>query len=878
MITSGSASNTSYGRGDVTDKSTVFNMKAVNPIKDPDAPEMDTYCSDGSYNQDVWGYKCFNGPVSFRNGIYGEFGSLTTLSELSSDDYEAPKGGIELRVPAVDKDGVNTNSSLKLFYHDYHREGDEDRYQQTSSMLSASGYDRSASIEAYVSDDQEGVRIIGHGCSIASDVTEISSHTYPSGLGRRGGISLVARDTDDNRISSIEVANNITTKGSIIPKEDLADDIGDNDHKFNNLYVNSIVTSSLSTGSAANLQSINVSGNSTLSNTSITEDLSISGNLSVGGCTTLSDDTIITGDLAVSGLVSAERFSQDFVEVHKLNIVNKLDEDTGDIELGELTCHGCIKTYNYIEPVVIERKLIPTPETITALENGYGDYHTSNEVRNAIKLVLNNETNVEGLELLNDDLIDHILDDFSNPNDYEHRVDRTFKFTSDIIKVLTSTPIENLGIGHICDIEPPIVSTGMNIDCRIGLEDLNNSYDGFFNNGYFNEVDSREIHTRTIKYNYIDPVDVINRCTADISFYTTQLVSYEENSTSKNCCITTGKAITEGEGAESIRQTYYNFTDTSFYPSCDDSDPNPTLGDPEHYWSDLYVENIHTNNDSDSTSIEHLYVANNIFVDRSHYVITAIPETDSDDCWYTNSSHNRPGYVWSEFDHDYYLWWPKSAGLMSLKVTDITGASDFTSDTTYKEIYDYDNTDVKAPFLRFKRGKIDVNNMDMLVLRDQGNSILKYESLETNKYQITSGDDKFSFKLKLLNSTSTVTISFCILWIRTLPVIYNGNIWSSNTPDSNFDEFYDRSSSINTNSIEEISISNDVVFQIPPLFKFNNGKYTFNPIWQIVPANPLTSFYASFKWDDNQIDNLFSRDAYQWPTSMLVYVKTNSNS
>lgn len=77
----GSSNEDSYGRGDVTDISTKYNMLTTNPLSDENAPEMNSYSSDGSYNQDIFGWKCFNSPVSFRNGIYGECSYVTTFSD-----------------------------------------------------------------------------------------------------------------------------------------------------------------------------------------------------------------------------------------------------------------------------------------------------------------------------------------------------------------------------------------------------------------------------------------------------------------------------------------------------------------------------------------------------------------------------------------------------------------------------------------------------------------------------------------------------------------------------------------------------------------------------------------------------------------------------
>lgn len=75
IVSSGSNSE-SNGRG-YLNKSTLFSMLQQNPMLNNNI-NLDIYNSDGSLNQEIWGYKCFNSPVSFRNGIYGECSSLTT--------------------------------------------------------------------------------------------------------------------------------------------------------------------------------------------------------------------------------------------------------------------------------------------------------------------------------------------------------------------------------------------------------------------------------------------------------------------------------------------------------------------------------------------------------------------------------------------------------------------------------------------------------------------------------------------------------------------------------------------------------------------------------------------------------------------------------
>lgn len=42
---------------------------------------MNAYNLDGSYNQEIWGYKCFNSPVKFRNGIYTDNINITSCDD-----------------------------------------------------------------------------------------------------------------------------------------------------------------------------------------------------------------------------------------------------------------------------------------------------------------------------------------------------------------------------------------------------------------------------------------------------------------------------------------------------------------------------------------------------------------------------------------------------------------------------------------------------------------------------------------------------------------------------------------------------------------------------------------------------------------------------
>ena len=57
------------GRGYLTDD-TLYNMEQF--FDENNTHYTNEYNQDGSYNQEIWGYKSFNSPVQFRNGLYGE--------------------------------------------------------------------------------------------------------------------------------------------------------------------------------------------------------------------------------------------------------------------------------------------------------------------------------------------------------------------------------------------------------------------------------------------------------------------------------------------------------------------------------------------------------------------------------------------------------------------------------------------------------------------------------------------------------------------------------------------------------------------------------------------------------------------------------------
>ena len=88
LVTSGTDSSTN-GRGYIANtfnkESTIGKMERS--FDENNTHPMNTYNTDGSFNQEIWGYKSFNSPVKFRNGVYGECASLTTLDSTENFNF-----------------------------------------------------------------------------------------------------------------------------------------------------------------------------------------------------------------------------------------------------------------------------------------------------------------------------------------------------------------------------------------------------------------------------------------------------------------------------------------------------------------------------------------------------------------------------------------------------------------------------------------------------------------------------------------------------------------------------------------------------------------------------------------------------------------------
>lgn len=93
LITSGSDSGW-LGKKLQGDDSNDLDLSKINPLFDKELYEKyrpGVNANDGSVNQDIWGYKCFNSPVSFRNGIYGDTYSIHSIDTYEGDTLNNTK-------------------------------------------------------------------------------------------------------------------------------------------------------------------------------------------------------------------------------------------------------------------------------------------------------------------------------------------------------------------------------------------------------------------------------------------------------------------------------------------------------------------------------------------------------------------------------------------------------------------------------------------------------------------------------------------------------------------------------------------------------------------------------------------------------------------
>lgn len=112
LITSGTDSIYN-GRGLLSEASSLYKYEKI--FDENNNHKMNSYNNDGSFNQEIWGYKSFNSPVKFRNGIYGEFGYITDYTDsnnkksilVSTCDYNNKAASIILTNDSTGNTSIN---------------------------------------------------------------------------------------------------------------------------------------------------------------------------------------------------------------------------------------------------------------------------------------------------------------------------------------------------------------------------------------------------------------------------------------------------------------------------------------------------------------------------------------------------------------------------------------------------------------------------------------------------------------------------------------------------------------------------------------------------------------------------------------------------
>lgn len=220
LVTSGMDSTTN-GRG-VLDGYTSHNMLSQNPFIQSQF-ELNNYDkSNGMFNQDIWGYKQFNSPVSFRNGIYGEYSSLKTtdpyngyvvlstgddstpyISNLISSDTTPLLGSTFVCLPTqsyINRQGVRYNPCASVNIEHVNLSGDytisgssSDKciFVTQSSLLSTLGSDHKYNTDDLPSDVQDKVEYI------------INNYSH-----RIGSDSNVLNGASVNAVSTLVETNN----------------------------------------------------------------------------------------------------------------------------------------------------------------------------------------------------------------------------------------------------------------------------------------------------------------------------------------------------------------------------------------------------------------------------------------------------------------------------------------------------------------------------------------------------------------------------------------------------------------------------------------------------------------------------------------------
>lgn len=131
LITHGT-NNENNGRGELTED-TLGNMEKS--FDENGTHRMNTYNADGSFNQEIWGYKSFCSPVQFRNGIYTD--SLAILSTYDSGNTGPYVEYIE--TGSVIKHEKNDDLKVELINRKSHNTEDDIDFEDNTFLVPLHG-------------------------------------------------------------------------------------------------------------------------------------------------------------------------------------------------------------------------------------------------------------------------------------------------------------------------------------------------------------------------------------------------------------------------------------------------------------------------------------------------------------------------------------------------------------------------------------------------------------------------------------------------------------------------------------------------------------------------------------------------------------------
>lgn len=397
FVVSGSNS-INNGRGDITSRSTIYNMLS----KAPDV-SFDDYNKDGSFNQEIWGYKCFNSPVSFRNGIYGECASLITASDTEANTTFASEF-------ICKKDESNITGDPCTLYKTYYRTIYNDPAEASSgnklvssisSMTSYADYNNAKTFDnstkwhrsikgTYQSNvlTKPGLRTIEYNspfavvncANVCVDSSLVKTNTYDheyhvasigTGYNNNTQISTAEATFTSYDVTSKAYIGTSCTYNNIVKSSSikLANDPVGSENKTVLSNCNEKIVDSLVDLENSHYAEITLSSTSSASNIDISADT-----VNINGDVTINANNILPSEDDYTSIGSPNKkikniFAKNINGV--LPCVNKLDDYAVDVPVGTIGLFAFsnrLRNDNYTNYTEESYKYINTPLTFKAIE------------------------------------------------------------------------------------------------------------------------------------------------------------------------------------------------------------------------------------------------------------------------------------------------------------------------------------------------------------------------------------------------------------------------------------------------------------------------------------------------------------------------------